>query len=59
MQKDDAVIARIRQARRQISGEHGHDPRKAVAYYTELQKRQRRPLLNSRLDEGQAPVSRG
>jgi hypothetical protein len=51
MQKDDAVIARIRQARHEISGEQGHEPRKIVAYYLELQKQQRRPLLESRPGE--------
>jgi hypothetical protein len=51
MLKDDAVIARIREARHQISAEQSHDPGKLVAHYIELQKQQRRPLLESRPNE--------
>lgn len=34
----DEVIARIREARHQISEQFGHDPYKLVAHYMELQK---------------------
>lgn len=34
----DEVIARIREARHQISEEFGHDPYRLVAHYMELQK---------------------
>ncbi len=34
----DEVIARIREARHQISAQFGHDPYRLVAYYMELQK---------------------
>ena len=34
----DEVIARIREARHQISEHFGHDPYRLVAYYMELQK---------------------
>ena len=34
----DEVIARIREARHQISEEFGHDPYRLVAYYMKLQK---------------------
>lgn len=52
MQIDDAVIARIREARHQVSQEQAHDPGKVVAYYIELQKRYEDRLLESpRLDE--------
>ncbi len=36
---EDQVIARIREARHQISEECGHDARRLVDYYKELQKR--------------------
>lgn len=35
---EDEVIARIREVRHQISEECGHDARRLVAYYKELQK---------------------
>ena len=34
----DEVIARIREARHQISEQFGHDPYRLVAHYMELQK---------------------
>jgi hypothetical protein len=37
MKSDDAVITRIREVRHQISEEQGHDPRKLVADYVQLQ----------------------
>ncbi len=37
--QEDQVIARIREARHQISEECGHDARRLVDYYKELQKR--------------------
>ena len=55
MLKDDPVIARIREARHQISEEHAHDPAKLVAHYIKLQKQQRRPLAESRREEQVAP----
>ena len=44
---NDAVLDRIRQARHQISEEHGHDPDKLVAYYIELQKQYSQRLFES------------
>lgn len=41
--KDDPAIERVRKARRQISAECEHDPKKLVAYYQErARKRQER-----------------
>jgi hypothetical protein len=36
--EDDEEIARIREARHQISAQFGHDPYRLVAHYMELQK---------------------
>lgn len=47
MPKDDAIIARIREARHAISEEQSHEPQKVVAYYIELQKRYRERLMES------------
>lgn len=44
-QKDDPVIARIREARHRISEECGHDPYKLVARYIEVQKHYKGQLL--------------
>ncbi|MCI0743105.1 MAG: hypothetical protein L0Y72_29100 [Gemmataceae bacterium] len=43
--KDDPAIQAVRDARRRISESVGHDPRKLVAHYRELQKRHRDRLL--------------
>ncbi len=37
--KDDPTIERIRETRRRISAEHGHDPQRVVKYYAELQRK--------------------
>ena len=36
---DDSTIAAIREARHQISASIGHDPKKLVDYYRQLQQR--------------------
>jgi hypothetical protein len=36
--KDDPAIKRIRDVRHQISKEYGHDPKRIVGYYIELQR---------------------
>ena len=41
MMKDDPAIKRIRDVRHRISEEHGHDPKRIVAYYMELQRKRR------------------
>ena len=48
--KDDPAIRRIRDVRHQISEEHGHDPKRLVAYYLELQ-RQRQEEMRQKLIE--------
>jgi len=46
--KDDPTIARIREARHQISEEFGHDPQRIIEYYNKLQKKyQGRSLSNA------------
>jgi len=39
MMKDDPAIECIREVRHVISGKFGHDPKKLVEYYIELQKK--------------------
>jgi len=48
--KDDPAIKRIRDVRHRISEEHGHDPKRLVAYYMELQ-RQRQEEMRQKLIE--------
>ena len=36
--KDDPIIAEVRAARHRISAEHGHDTRRIVAHYIEMQE---------------------
>jgi hypothetical protein len=48
---EDEVIARIREARRQISEECAHDPRKIVEYYKELQQKHKDRILRSEEDK--------
>ena len=38
MKENDPTIDRIRQVRHQISAEFGHDPKKLVAFYADLEK---------------------
>ncbi len=38
MKEKDPTIDRIREVRHQISAELGHDPKRVVAYYAELEK---------------------
>ena len=49
--KDDPAIKRIRDVRHQISEEHGHDPKRLVAYYMELQRQRQEEI---RLKDGDA-----
>lgn len=44
--KNDPAIRRVRKARHQISEKCGHDPKKLVEYYIELQKKHRKRLVN-------------
>ena len=45
--KDDPVIAAVREARHRISEAVGHDPRKLVEYYRQLQERHRDRLVSA------------
>jgi hypothetical protein len=49
--KDDPTITRIREARRQISKEYGHDPQKIVEYYAELQKKYQDRIIRDSEEE--------
>jgi DNA polymerase/3'-5' exonuclease PolX len=53
--QEDQAIAEIREVRRQISEECGHDPRKLVTYYKELQLRHKERLLAA--EEGKEEVA--
>jgi hypothetical protein len=39
--KDNPAIRQIREVRHRISAEHGHDAKRLVAYYMELQRQRR------------------
>ena len=57
--KDDPTIARIRETRHRISEECGHDPRKVVDYYIELQKKYKHRLfVNSARKKARVEVRR-
>ena len=43
----DPVIDEIREIRHNISARFGHDPKRLVAHYAELQKRYRERLVRS------------
>ncbi len=47
----DQAIAEIREVRRQISEECGHDPRRLITYYKELQLRHKERLLRPEDDK--------
>lgn len=53
--QEDQAIAEIREVRRQISEECGHDPRKLVTYYKELQLRHKERLVKA--EEGKEEVA--
>ena len=40
--KDDPVINRVRKARKAISERFGHDPKKLVNHYIELEKKRKK-----------------
>ncbi len=44
--KDDPTIKAVRDARHRISEMVGHDPRKLVEYYRQLQERHRQRLVS-------------
>jgi hypothetical protein len=44
--KDDPTIAAVREARHKISESVGHDPRRLVEHYRQLQERHRDRLVS-------------
>jgi len=38
MKKNDPTIDRIRKVRHEVSAEFGHDPKRLVAFYADLEK---------------------
>ena len=46
MMKDDPTIQAVRNARQRISERVGHDPRKLVEHYRQLQERHRERLVS-------------
>jgi hypothetical protein len=46
MMQDDPTIQAVRDARHRISAAVGHDPRKLVEYYRQLQERHRERLVS-------------
>ncbi len=46
MMKDDPTIKAVREARHRISELVGHDPRKLVEHYRQLQERHRERLVS-------------
>jgi len=38
MKENDPILDRIREVRHQISAEFGHDPKRLVAYYADMEK---------------------
>jgi hypothetical protein len=44
--KDDPTIQRIRDARHRISEQNGHDPRRIVQYYIEIQKKYKDRIIS-------------
>ena len=45
--KTDPVIDEVREVRHNISARFGHDPKRLVAYYMELQEQYRARLIGS------------
>ena len=50
-QQDDPTIARVREARHQISEACSHNPQRLVNYYIELQKKYQSRLQKKAEDE--------
>lgn len=56
-QKDDPTIERIREARHRISDALGHDPKKLVDHYAELQKKYKERIVkDTDSEKGEKPV---
>jgi len=55
--KDDPTIKRIRQTRHEISEKCGHDAKRLVAYYQELEKQHADRLVPDKTGAEKADVS--
>jgi hypothetical protein len=55
--KDDPTIKRIRQTRHEISEKCGHDAKRLVAYYQELEKQHADRLVSGKTGSEKADVS--
>jgi len=55
--RQDPTIERVRQTRREISQEFGHDPRKLVEHYKKYQKRFSERLVTRPGARAMAPSS--
>lgn len=44
--KPDPIIDEIRRVRHEMSAEFGHDPRRAFEFFQDLQRREKRPVVN-------------
>lgn len=51
MREDDDTLSWNRRIRHEISEEHGHDPRRLVEYYMELQKTHEERLIETAAPE--------
>jgi len=51
--KDDPIITALREVRHRISESVGHDPKKLIEYYKQLQRRHRNRLVSESADKRQ------
>jgi hypothetical protein len=49
--KDDPVIESIRQVRRKISQEHGHNSERLIMHYREMEKETKRKFFKREMKE--------
>ena len=49
--KDDPVIESIRQVRRKISQEHGHNSERLIKHYQEMEKKTKRKFFKREMKE--------
>ncbi len=55
MTKDDPTIQAVRDARCRISAMVGHDPRKLIEHYRQLQNRHRERLVSQPTQQSEHP----
>lgn len=54
--QEDIAIEKIRESRKRISAEHGHDPKKIVEHYGKLEKKYAERIERQRYAEPAEPV---